>query len=115
MKRFLSWTATDGRNETFNGSLVSLTDSDFSGPRRLPRKSQRIPIVFLGTFAPEEEEPVRIRVGKAPRKPLSKKKLLRRGLSGAVDKVVAQVSNLCTPKAFGAVSPISNRQNIGIK
>ncbi len=94
MKRFLSWTATDGRNETFNCSLLSLTDSDFSGPHRLPRKSQRIPIVFLGTFAPEEEEPVRIRVDKAHRKPLSKKKLLRRGLSGAVDKVVAQVSNL---------------------
>jgi len=96
MKRFLPWTATDGRNETFNGSLVSLTDSDFSGPRRLPRKSQRIPIVFLGPLAEQKEQPVQIRSGtiKFPRKPVSKKQLLRRGLSRAVDKVVAQVSNL---------------------
>ena len=96
MKRFLSWTATDARNETFNGSLVSLTDSDFSGQRRLPRKSQRIPIVFLGPLAEQKEQPVQIRSGtiKFPRKPVSKKQLLRRGLSRAVDKVVAQVSNL---------------------
>ena len=77
MKRFFSWTATDGKNQTLKGTLASLANADVSGQRRWPQNGQRIPIAFLDADA-TEEQPVRVRVGtiEFPRKPVSKQRLL---------------------------------------
>ncbi len=63
MKRFFSWTVTDGKNQRFIGSLVSLTNADVLRQPRLPRNGHRIPILFLGSYSTEEEERVLIRSG----------------------------------------------------
>ncbi len=78
MKRFFSWTATDGKDQKLEGTLVSLANADVSGQRRWPQNGQRIPIAFLDADA-TEEQPVRIRVGaiEFPRKPVRKQRPLR--------------------------------------
>src|SRR5437667_33046 len=94
MKRFFSWTATDGRNQSLKGSLVSLTRADVLVQRRSPRNGHRIPIVFLNTYAIEEEQRVPIRSGaiEFPRKTVSEKRLLRRSLSllGCAGKITQE-------------------------
>jgi hypothetical protein len=83
MKRFFSGTATDAKNQTLEGAIVSMTHAEILVQCPLPRNSRRIPVVFLGAFAPDEEQPVRVRFApiEFPRKPVSKKGLLPRGLS----------------------------------
>jgi len=78
MKRFFSWTATDGKNQKLEGTLVSLANADVSGQRRWPRNGQRIPIAFLDADA-TEEQPVWIRVGaiEFPLKLVRNQRLLR--------------------------------------
>jgi len=79
MKRFFSWTPTDGKNQSLKGSLVSLPNADVSGQRRLPRNGHRIPIAFLDADAAQEEQRVPIRVGaiEFSRKSVSKERLER--------------------------------------
>jgi len=83
MKRFFSWTAADGRNQSLKESLVSATHADVLIQRPLPPNGQRIQIVFPGASATEEEQCVPIRAGaiEFPREPISKRNLQRGGLS----------------------------------
>jgi len=77
MKRFLSQTATDERNEKLNGALVCVTDAEVSVQHLSPSKAQRIPIVFLDTS--EKERCVAIQPGviEFPHKPFKKNRLQR--------------------------------------
>jgi len=66
-----------------DGLLISVAD-DVSVPRR-SQSHHRIPIVFLGACAPEEEQsvPIRVTAFQFPPKPVSKKSLPGRRLSSA--------------------------------
>ena len=77
MKRFLSQTATDERNEKLNGALVCVTDAEVSVQRPLSPNGRFIPVVFLDVS--EEEQSVAIQPGviEFPHKPFKKNRLQR--------------------------------------
>ncbi len=84
MKSFFYWTAADEKNQRPKGSVLSMINADVSGPRRLPRGGQRIPIAFLDADA-IEEQPLPIRVGVVK---LLRKRVSQQGFPRAVYPVL---------------------------